>query len=109
MMKKRKSFAGLKVSLAAAALTAALTFGAGSVYAVDLPQEGGSESTVTVTPTPEVTPESADSNTGQDEKTQTVYRYVIYILAGLIAVTLVVTIVSGIRKHMKKKKRRKKS
>ena len=61
------------------------------------------------TPTPEVTPESADSNTGQDEKTQTVYRYVIYILAGLIAVTLVVTIVSGIRKHMKKKKRRKKS
>lgn len=37
------------------------------------------------TPTPEVTPESADSNTGQDEKTQTVYRYVIYILAGLIA------------------------
>lgn len=39
MMKKRKSFAGLKVSLAAAALTAALTFGAGSVYAVDLPQE----------------------------------------------------------------------
>ena len=33
----------------------------------------------------------------------TVYRYVIYILAGLIAVTLVVTIVSGIRKHMKKK------
>ena len=56
MMKKRKSFAGLKVSLAAAALTAALTFGAGSVYAVDLPQEGGSESTVTVTPTPEVTP-----------------------------------------------------
>ena len=56
MMKKRKSFAGLKVSLAAAALTAALTFGAGSVYAVDLPQDGGSESTVTVTPTPEVTP-----------------------------------------------------
>ena len=55
------------------------------------------------TPTPEVTPESADSNTGQDEKTQTVYRYVIYILAGLIAVTLVVTIVSGIRKHMKRK------
>ena len=57
------------------------------------------------TPTP-VTPESADSNTGQDEKTQTVYRYVIYILAGLIAVTLVVTIVSGIRKHMKKKEGR---
>ena len=39
----------------------------------------------------------------------TSYRYVIYILAGLIAVTLVVTIVSGIRKHMKKKKRRRKS
>ena len=72
------------------------------------PSEIAAEET---TPTPEVAPESPDSNTGQEEKTQdmTVYRYVIYILAGLIAVTLVVTIVSGIRKHMKKKKRRKKS
>ena len=72
------------------------------------PSEIAAEET---TPTPEVAPESPDSNTGQEEKTQdmTVYRYVIYILAGLIAVTLVVTIVSGIRKHMKKKKRRRKS
>ena len=72
------------------------------------PSEIAAEET---TPTPEVAPESSDSNTGQEEKTQdmTVYRYVIYILAGLIAVTLVVTIVSGIRKHMKKKKRRRKS
>ena len=71
------------------------------------PSEIAAEET---TPTPEVAPESPDSNTGQEEKTQdmTVYRYVIYILAGLIAVTLVVTIVSGIRKHMKKKKRRRK-
>ena len=72
------------------------------------PSEIAAEET---TPTPEVAPESSDSNTGQEEKTQdmTVYRYVIYILAGLIAVTLVVTIVSGIRKHTKKKKRRRKS
>ena len=40
---------------------------------------------------------------------QQIGLFVIYILAGLIAVTLVVTIVSGIRKHMKKKKRRRKS
>ncbi|MFR4063540.1 MAG: hypothetical protein ACLT1I_12655 [Mediterraneibacter faecis] len=66
------------------------------------PSEIAAEET---TPTPEVAPESSDSNTGQEEKTQdmTVYRYVIYILAGLIAVTLVVTIVSGIRKHTKEK------
>ena len=72
------------------------------------PSEIAAEET---TPTPEVAPESSDPDTGQEEKTQdmTVYRYVIYILAGLIAVTLVVTIVSGIRKHMKKKKRRRKS
>ena len=59
------------------------------------------------TPTPEVTPESADSNTGQDEKTQTVYRYVIYILAGLIGLTVLVTIISAVRKRHRRKRRRK--
>lgn len=47
---KRKRFTALKVTLTAMMLTAALTFGAGSAYAADLPQEGG-------TPSPEVTPE----------------------------------------------------
>lgn len=46
---KRKRFTALKVTLTAMMLTAALTFGAGSAYAADLPQEGG-------TPSPEVTP-----------------------------------------------------
>lgn len=54
---KRKKFTVLKVTLTAMMLTAALTFGAGSAYAADLPQEGGSEPTVTITPSPEVTPE----------------------------------------------------
>ena len=54
---KRKRFTALKVTLTAMMLTAALTFGAGSAYAADLPQEGGSEPTVTITPSPEVTPE----------------------------------------------------
>jgi len=45
---KRKRFTALKVTLTAMMLTAALTFGAGSAYAADLPQEGG-------TPSPEVT------------------------------------------------------
>lgn len=51
---KRKKFTVLKVTLTAMMLTAALTFGAGSAYAADLPQEGGSEPTVTITPSPEV-------------------------------------------------------
>ena len=38
---KRKRFTALKVTLTAMMLTAALTFGAGSAYAADLPQEGG--------------------------------------------------------------------
>ena len=46
---KRKKFTVLKVTLTAMMLTAALTFGAGSAYAADLPQEGGSEPTVTIT------------------------------------------------------------
>ena len=54
---KRKRFTALKVTLTAMMLTAALTFGAGSAYAADLSQEGGSEPTVTITPSPEVTPE----------------------------------------------------
>ena len=54
---KRKRFTALKVTLTAMMLTAALTSGAGSAYAVDLSQEGGSEPTVTITPSPEVTPE----------------------------------------------------
>ena len=64
--------------------------------------------------TPEVTvepqndPENETDTTGSVNLSQ-IYKIVIYILAGLIAVTLVVTIVSGIRKHMKKKKRRRKS
>ena len=36
---KRKRFTALKVTLTAMMLTAALTFGAGSAYAADLPQE----------------------------------------------------------------------
>ena len=47
---KRKRFTALKVTLTAMMLTAALTFGAGSAYAADLPQDGGSEPTVTITP-----------------------------------------------------------
>ena len=39
---KRKKFTVLKVTLTAMMLTAALTFGAGSAYAADLSQEGGS-------------------------------------------------------------------
>ncbi len=39
---KRKRFTALKVTLTAMMLTAALTFGAGSAYAADLSQEGGS-------------------------------------------------------------------
>ena len=54
---KRKRFTALKVTLTAMMLTAALTSGAGSAYAADLSQEGGSEPTVTITPSPEVTPE----------------------------------------------------
>ena len=54
---KRKRFTALKVTLTAMMLTAALTSGAGSAYAVDLSQEGGSEPTVTITPSPEITPE----------------------------------------------------
>lgn len=54
---KRKRFTALKVTLTAMMLTATLTFGAGSAYAADLSQEGGSEPTVTITPSPEVTPE----------------------------------------------------
>ena len=54
---KSKKFTALKVTLTAMMLTAALTFGAGSAYAADLSQEGGSEPTVTITPSPEVTPE----------------------------------------------------
>lgn len=54
---KRKRFTALKVTLTAMMLTAALTFGAGSAYAADLSQEGGSEPTVTITPSPEITPE----------------------------------------------------
>ena len=50
---KRKRFTALKVTLTAMMLTAALTFGAGSAYAADLPQEGGSEPTVTITPSPD--------------------------------------------------------
>ena len=53
---KRKRFTALKVTLTAMMLTAALTSGAGSAYAVDLSQEGGSEPTVTITPSPEITP-----------------------------------------------------
>ena len=49
---KRKRFTALKVTLTAMMLTAALTFGAGSAYAADLSQEGGSEPTVTITPSP---------------------------------------------------------
>ena len=45
---KRKRFTALKVTLTAMMLTAALTSGAGSAYAVDLSQEGGSEPTVTM-------------------------------------------------------------
>ena len=52
---KRKRFTALKVTLTAMMLTAALTFGAGSAYAADLPQEGG-------TPSPEVTPELSEIN-----------------------------------------------
>ena len=51
---KRKRFTALKVTLTAMMLTAALTSGAGSAYAVDLSQEGGSEPTVTITPSPEI-------------------------------------------------------
>ena len=40
---KRKKFTVLKVTLTAMMLTAALTFGAGSAYAADLPQEGGAD------------------------------------------------------------------
>lgn len=47
---KRKRFTALKVTLTAMMLTAALTSGAGSAYAADLSQEGGSEPTVTITP-----------------------------------------------------------
>lgn len=54
---KRKRFTALKVTLTAMMLTAALTSGAGSAYAADLSQEGGSEPTVTITPSPEITPE----------------------------------------------------
>ena len=54
---KRKRFTALKVTLTAMMLTAALTFGEGSAYAADLSQEGGSELTVTITPSPEITPE----------------------------------------------------
>ena len=82
--------------------------GNGSEEAQEQTEEPSVIAAEETTPTPEATPES---NTGQKEKTQdmTVYRYVIYILAGLITVTLIITIVSGIRKHMKKKKRRRKS
>ena len=45
---KRKRFTALKVTLTAMMLTAALTSGAGSAYAADLSQEGGSEPTVTI-------------------------------------------------------------
>ena len=70
------------------------------------PSEIAAEET---TPTPEVAPESPDSNTGQEEKTQdmTVYRYVIYILAGLIGLTVLVTIISAVRKRHRGKRRRK--
>ena len=53
---KRKRFTALKVTLTAMMLTAALTFGAGSGYAADLSQEGGSEPTVTITPSQDVKP-----------------------------------------------------
>ena len=58
---KRKRFTALKVTLTAMMLTAALTSGVGSAYAADLSQEGGSEPTVTITPSPEVTPELPSS------------------------------------------------
>ncbi|RHU41237.1 D-alanyl-D-alanine carboxypeptidase [Blautia sp. TF11-31AT] len=58
--------------------------------------------------TPEVTETPADNGLqGGSESDMTLYRYVIYILFGLIGVTLVITIVSAARKSMKKKKRRK--
>lgn len=53
---KRKRFTALKVTLTAMMLTAALTFGAGSAYAADLSQEGG-------TPSPEVRTAITDINT----------------------------------------------
>ena len=53
----RKKFTALKTALTAVMLTAALTFGAGGAYAADLSQDGGSEPIVTITPSPEVTPE----------------------------------------------------
>ena len=75
--------------------------GSGSEETQEQTEEPSEIAAEETTPTPEATPES---NTGQKEKTQdmTVYRYVIYILAGLITVTLIITIVSGIRNHMNK-------
>lgn len=59
-----------------------------------------------------VTPESVQEEskgTQEEEKTDTgMYRYVIYILAGLIGITVIITIVSAVRKSMRKKKRRRK-
>lgn len=59
------------------------------------------------TPTPGVTPQEKASgqpeSQGQD---MTVYRYVIEILAGLIGVTLVVTIVSAVRKKKRRRNRK---
>ena len=55
------------------------------------------------TPTPE---DNVISEKTQENKT--IYRYVIYILVGLIIITVVLTIVSAIRKSMRKKKRKQK-
>ena len=52
-MKRKRNSSALKVTFAAVMMTAALTFGAGSAYAA----ENTNEPTVTVTPSPEVTPE----------------------------------------------------